>query len=294
MTSADDSSIADVPAIYVAARRVLLDALTALAPQGAAVIVAGAQAVYLRAGAADIAVAPYTSDGDLALNPSLLVDEPTLDSAMLEADFSPSLKRGHVEPGIWVASAVVDGEPVLIPVDLIVPEGAASGGGRRGARLGIHGNAAARRAVGLEAALVDHSPMKVAALGPGDMRSVEVEVAGHAALLVSKAHKLHDRLASGNAARVDDKDAADVFRLMQTTGPESVGTRLATLARDPLAGAVTDVAITYLGELFARRGRPGIEMATRALRIGVPGAQVESLCVSYARRLIAVARGEAT
>jgi hypothetical protein len=54
-----------VDPIYVEARRVLLDALTALAPQGSAVIVAGAQAVYLRAGDADVAVAPYTTDGDL-------------------------------------------------------------------------------------------------------------------------------------------------------------------------------------------------------------------------------------
>jgi hypothetical protein len=43
---------------YVEARRVLLDALTALAPHGAGIIVAGAQAVYLRTGEADIAVAP--------------------------------------------------------------------------------------------------------------------------------------------------------------------------------------------------------------------------------------------
>jgi len=44
---------------YVEARRVLLNALTALAPHGSAIIVAGAQAVYLRTGDADLAVAPY-------------------------------------------------------------------------------------------------------------------------------------------------------------------------------------------------------------------------------------------
>jgi hypothetical protein len=57
----------------------------------------------------------------------------------------------------------VDGEELLIPIDLIVPEGAATGGGRRGARLGLHGNRAARRAVGLEAALVDHAPKGIPA-----------------------------------------------------------------------------------------------------------------------------------
>jgi hypothetical protein len=52
--------------------------LTALAPFGRAVIVAGAQAIYLLTGDADLAVAPYTTDADLTLDPSLLGDEPEL------------------------------------------------------------------------------------------------------------------------------------------------------------------------------------------------------------------------
>lgn len=277
--------------LYVEARRVLLDALTALAAQGPAVIVAGAQAVYLRTGASDIAVAPYTTDGDLTLDPSLLLDEPALESAMRGAGFHLAVEQGSVEPGIWVVEANVAGEPVLIPVDLIVPEGAASGGGRRGARLGPHGRVAARRAVGLEAVLVDHSPMTVTALNPTDPRSVEVEVAGQASLLVAKAHKLHDRVTSGNVGRIDDKDAADVFRLIQTTDPGDVGATLVQLTQAPIAGAVTAAALTYLDELFGRRGRPGIAMAVRALRIGVPEARIETLCVAYIERLTSVTRG---
>src|SRR5712691_1819198 len=84
---------------YIAARRVLLDALEALAPHGPAVIVAGAQAVYLRAGVSDIGIAPYTTDGDLALDPTLLGDEPALEAAMRTAHFEPDLR----EPGIWLA-----------------------------------------------------------------------------------------------------------------------------------------------------------------------------------------------
>lgn len=69
--------MADSPALdplYVAARRVLLDALTLLAPHGDAVIVVGAQAVYLRTAEGDvgITIAPYTTDGDIALNPERL------------------------------------------------------------------------------------------------------------------------------------------------------------------------------------------------------------------------------
>ncbi|MGH2878301.1 MAG: hypothetical protein ACRDK4_01655 [Solirubrobacteraceae bacterium] len=120
---------------YVAARRVLLDALTALAPHRDAVILAGAQAVYLHTGDADIAVAPYTTDGDLALDPRVLGSAPALEAAMLAAGFRLQSKGGHSEPGVWLADTVAAGEPIVVPVDLIVPEGVAPAGGRRAARL---------------------------------------------------------------------------------------------------------------------------------------------------------------
>jgi len=269
---------------YVEARRVLLDALTALAPHTSALVVAGAQAVYLRTGEADIAVAPFTTDGDLAVDPNSLAPDPTLEAAMRAAGFELSIKGGHAEPGIWVASAVVNGAEVLIPVDLIVPEGFAPPGGRRGARLGPHGNRAARRAPGLEAALVDRSPMTLSALDP--TRSVTVDVAGVAALMVAKAHKLHDRIASGRPDRQDDKDAADVFRMMQVTSPATVGATLAGLLEHPVAGPPTAVAITYLDELFGRGGRPGIQMAARALRVAIPQERVEAICIAYVAALL--------
>ncbi len=275
----------DLDAIYAEARRALLDALTALAPYGSAVVLAGAQAVYLRTGDADLAVAPYTTDGDLALDPRELVDEPVLEEAMRSAGFALSTVEGHPEPGIWVTNGSVNGEEVLIPVDLIVPETAHTGGGTRGARLGVHGNRAARRAVGLEAALIDHDTMTIAALDPLDTRSIDVEVAGAAALLVAKAHKLHDRLASKKPGRADDKDAADVLRLFQTTSPERTAQTLNNLMQDPLAGVVTTEAMAYLADLFSRRGSDGVTMAARALRVGLPERQVETLSVSYMGRL---------
>lgn len=173
---------------YIAARRVLLDALTALAPQGKAVIVAGAQAIYLRTGGGDvaIAVAPFTTDGDLALDPGRLVDSPELEAVMGDAGFELLRQEGgHIEPGIWIARTVVAGTEYEVPIDLIVPEGVAAGGGRRGARLGVHGKRAARRAVGLEAALIDNDPMTISALEAGDGRSIVTSVAGVAALFVA-------------------------------------------------------------------------------------------------------------
>jgi hypothetical protein len=277
----------DLDARYVAARRALLDALTVLAPHGDAIILAGAQAVYLHTGAADLAIAPYTTDGDLVLDPLLLGEAPELEAGMSAAGFHLQLQPGggHVEPGIWLASASAAGEEFLVPVDLIVPEGAASGTGKRAARLGGHGARAARRAVGLEAALVDNSTMTIAALDPTDERSLQARVAGPAALLVAKAHKLHDRIASGRAARLEDKDASDVVRLMQTTRPDEIAVTLNALTQDAIAGPPTTAALTYIEELFGRRGRPGIEMASRALRTAIPEDRVQAICVAYVAAL---------
>lgn len=73
--------------IYIAAREVLLDALEALSAQLDAIVMVGAQAVYLRTGEANIAVAPYTTDTDVVLDLSHLDDAPTLVELLNGADF---------------------------------------------------------------------------------------------------------------------------------------------------------------------------------------------------------------
>lgn len=212
----------EIAAEYIAARRVLLDALDALGTHRRAVIVAGAQAVYLRTGPGDLAIAPYTTDGDLAIDPHRLDDRPDLEATMRQAGFELWEPTGtHPEPGIWVAHTRVAGRELEVHIDLIVP--AADGLSRsRGARLGPHGKRAARHVPGLEAALVDHGTMTISALEGSDPRSFDIEVAGDAALFVAKAHKLRDRIASARPDRTDDKDAADVYRLMQVTKTEDV------------------------------------------------------------------------
>jgi len=228
---------------------------------------------------------PYTTDGDIAVDPGSLAPDPTIEAAMNAAGFELSVQGGHIEPGIWVAEAVINHRKILIPVDLIVPEGFAPPGGRRGARLGPHGNKAARRAVGLEASLVDNSPMTVSALDPADGRSVTVAVASVPALMVAKAHKLHDRVGREGPDRSKDKDAADVFRMMQATPAKTVSTTLAELSGHPVAGPPTLAAVNYIDELFGRRGRPGIEMAARSFGGAIPLARVEAVSVAYTAAL---------
>lgn len=214
---------------YVAARRVLLDALEALRPHEQAVILAGAQAVYLRTGPASLPIAEFTTDGDLAIDPALLTDAPPLAGLMEAAGFELALKQGAPEPGIWEKEVEVEGMEITVPVDLIVPRDVAPPGGSRGARLPGHGKRAARKIKGLEAALVDNDVMVVEALEPGDARSAQLRVAGVAALLVAKSHKIADRIDSGRTDRLEDKDASDVVRLMAATSSTTAATTLRSL-----------------------------------------------------------------
>lgn len=121
----------------------------------------GAQAVYLHMGAIAIAIAETTKDSDLSVDPRVLDDEPLIDDAMTRAGFHRDL--AHPQPGSWLS-------PHGIPVDLMVPEALAGAGGRRGARIPPHSRHAIRRTPGLEAAVVDHSPMTIRALDSADER----------------------------------------------------------------------------------------------------------------------------
>ncbi len=239
--------------LLVRARTVLLDALEALAVHRHALVVIGAQAVYLHTGSADIALAEATKDSDLAIDPRALGDEPLIDDAMAQAGFHRNLIKQ--QPGSWLSS---DG----IPVDLMVPEALTGAGGRRGARIPPHSKHATRRAVGLEAAVVDHSPMAVRSLGPADAREVSVNVAGPAALLIAKLHKIGER--KDEPSRLVDKDAHDAYRLLVATDPAAVAIRLRELAQDGLCGSVTNAAIDYLRELFASPTALGPIMVGRA------------------------------
>ena len=179
---------------YVEARRALLDALMALQPHVDAFVLIGAQAVYLRTAGRLPGYQPFTTDADLALDPSRLAALPLLADAMLAEGFEYS-----GEPGIWNRHMLRPGfsEDIIVPVDLIVPAHVAASAGRRGARLpGDHGRTAARKSAGVEGALVDHEPIEIASLETGDARRMIVNVAGPAALLVAKVHKLGERLAT--------------------------------------------------------------------------------------------------
>ncbi len=130
---------------------------------------------------------------------------------------SAGFRSDPKQPGVWTSSSGVS-------IDLMVPE-ALVGPGRRGADLGLHGRLVARRARGLEAALVDRSSMTVASLEETDSRTFDIPVAGPGALLVAKLHKIADR--SADVRRRSDKDALDILRLFAVYRPSGSPRRCA-------------------------------------------------------------------
>lgn len=268
--------------LYVAARRVLLDALVALKPHIDAVIVIGAQAVYVRTQDRMLNYQPFTTDADLVINPGRLAVDPLLGDAMRKSGFSASR-----EPGIWIRtiehSEFDDG--IAIPVDLIVPAHIAPKAGRRGARLpGGHGNKAARKTRGVEGALVDHDLLLISALDDADSRRVAVNVAGAAALVVAKAHKLGERLRT--PSRLIAKDAGDIYRLFEATPSTRMAATTRRLLADERSSGVTWQALTYLTELFGTPRSPGVELAIGALSDVADAHIVTEMMVGCVRALV--------
>ena len=81
---------------YVAARRVLLDALEALTYHLPSLILVGAQAVYHHTGDADLNVPLMTTDADLAIDTRGLADVPEIGSLLRGAGFVPGPNPGQL------------------------------------------------------------------------------------------------------------------------------------------------------------------------------------------------------
>jgi len=251
--------------VYVRARAALLDAVEALDAQLDAVVLVGAQAIYLHTGDSDLAVAEYTTDADFAISPVELAASPLIDDLLTQAGFTP---REH--PGGWLS-------PTGVYVDLMVPE-ALAGPGTRGARLGRHGKRAARRAKGLEGALVDRNKHTVSALDPADARQVPIWVAGPAALFVAKIHKIAERVDAHD--RVRDKDALDVLRLLRSVDTDVLADRLRSLLAHDLTRSVTQEAVALLPQLFGTQQSDGVQMVVRAAGTGEDAATIAASMIA--------------
>ena len=265
----------------VAPRKALLDALDALEAHRDALVLIGAQAIYLWTGNAAVALAETTDDSDLAIDRRVLSDDPLLEEAMRKADFHPNVL--NPQPGAWVSR---DG----VEVDLMLPEALSDAGGRRSGRIPPHSSHAVRRTVGLEAAVVDSELRLIHSFDPTDDRAYEIRVATPAALLVAKLHKLGER--QENPHRLLNKDAHDMYRILVAIPTQELAESLRRLSTDQLAGEVTGAALDYLELLFADGPEAlGSQMAGQAEEtVGDPEVVAASV-TTLASDLLATIRG---
>jgi len=170
----------------------------------------------------------------------------------------------------------------------MVPE-ALAGPGTRGARLGTHGKRAARRAKGLEATLVDRERRTIVALDPADTRAREIWIAGPAALIVAKLHKIGKRV--GAQDRVRYKDALDLYRLSQAVPTDQLADGMTRLRAQPLSNDVTAEALVTLRTLFTRGDAEGVEMTVRAAGDPENSDVMRASMVALATDLLATAEG---
>ena len=101
----------------------MLDALEALAEHRNAIVLVGAQAVYLRTEPLP-GYQPYTTDADLTVDPNLLAARPGLEKVMRGAGFRlKDENSGHPEPGIWEARVTMPPRPeaLAVPVARLFP-----------------------------------------------------------------------------------------------------------------------------------------------------------------------------
>jgi hypothetical protein len=234
---------------YVVARKVLLDCLELLSEQSDALVLVGAQAIYLQTPAFDSGLPAYTTDGDIAIDPELLSSNPDLAALLASAGFRP-----HTSPGTWFS-------PEGVPVDLMVPSGALPRSGRRTAPLEGQGSSTARRTPGLELALVDNRAMTIPALAPADPRQFRVKVAGAAALLVAKLVKLEERLTGPRFDRILAKDASDVLRMLRYFDARAIGVRLQTFRDAGHAPELIQASMQFLAEQTASLRSPMLQLA---------------------------------
>jgi hypothetical protein len=263
-----------IPREYVIARRVLLDCLDLLAAQSGALVLVGAQAIYLQTPVLDEGVPASTTDGDIAIDPDLLFENPDLAEVLESAGFRP-----HTSPGTWFS-------PEGVPIDLMVPSGALPASSRRTAPLEGQSERTARRTSGLELALRDNNTMELRALDPNDTRVALIKVASPAALVVAKLIKLDERIAGPKPDRILAKDASDVLRMLRYNDAAAIGATLGRFAAESVGSGTIETAVEFLRSQLALRTSPVVELAVEYHRQFETGAQITVSYRTLAQRLV--------
>ncbi len=271
------ADVTDEP-LFVGTRRVLMDTLETLGSHRRAVILVGAQAVYLRTQHVRLPASIFTRDADLGIDPARLDAAPELVTLLASAAIEP---HPNGQPGAFIRHiSLSDGRDVGIEIDLMVAAAVAPGAAsRRSVTLPDHGKMAFRRTPGLEASLVDSHHMTIRGVGD-DPRSFDILVAGIPALMIAKAYKLMDRI---NRDDVEAKDAGDVYRMalaIRRSELTEVRDTFRRLSSHPVIGEPTTTGISHLRALFGRPRSSGVLLAQQALATQ-PAAPIAGLLTTF-------------
>jgi hypothetical protein len=135
--------------------------------------------------------------------------------------------------------------------------------------------------------LVDKEIKTLAALDAADHRQFRVSVAGPAALMVTKLHKIRQRLSERRRMRLSDKDALDVLRLLQAVPTLELAEAFRRMGETAVARDVTREALTALLDLFSDPKATGAQMAARAAEGLAPEEQIAQSCAILTNDLLA-------
>ena len=108
--------------------------------------------------------------------------------------------------------------------------------------------------------------MAIGSLSTEDDRSFELQVAGPAALLVAKMHKLAERAAEPGNPRLNNKDAFDVYRLLCAIQAPELAGEIDVLRQDVRSQEVTLEAMAEFSVLFGTPGATGTQLVVDHVR----------------------------
>lgn len=142
--------------------------------------------------------------------------------------------------------------------------------------------------------MFDYDPMTVGALEDSDTRRHEIMVAGPAALLVAKAHKVRDRVVENRRDRIADKDALDIVRLLRGCEETDVAERIKRLQSlrgsavetERSTAAVGDAAMEFIRTEFGVPAGRGCDMAARAAVGAMGDEELRASTVDLVQRLL--------
>ena len=123
---------------------------------------------------------------------------------------------------------------------------------------------------------------------PDAERSCFLKVAGPAALLLSKVHKIGERLEDGDARRQEQlpKDAFDIYRLLRAIDTAELASEFALLRSHEISSRVTSGTLSTFKSLFGSRSDMGTSLLVRSVGTLKDSAFIIESSVALSRDLL--------